>query len=57
MVTSNLPFAYWSEALSDSTTAAASIDRLIHHADIIALKGESYRTRNRKQEQEHEQAK
>ncbi|MCI1676126.1 MAG: IS21-like element helper ATPase IstB [Ancrocorticia sp.] len=51
IITSNLPFARWGEALSDPTVAAASIDRLIHHADIIALKGESYRTRNRKQEQ------
>lgn len=58
IITSNLPFARWGEALSDPTVAAASIDRLIHHADIIALKGESYRTRNRKQQQqEQEQAK
>jgi DNA replication protein DnaC len=56
IITSNLPFARWGEALSDPTVAAASIDRLIHHADIIALKGESYRTRNRKQ-QEQDQAK
>jgi DNA replication protein DnaC len=45
IITSNLEFARWGEALSDPTVAAALIDRLVHHADIIALKGDSYRTR------------
>jgi DNA replication protein DnaC len=49
IITSNLEFARWGEALSDPTVAAALIDRLVHHADIIALKGDSYRTRTRRQ--------
>ena len=48
IITSNLEFARWGETLADPTLAAAMIDRLVHHADIIALKGESYRTRNRR---------
>jgi DNA replication protein DnaC len=46
IVTSNLPFARWGETLSDDIVAAATIDRLVHHADVIALDGKSYRTRN-----------
>jgi len=51
IITSNLDFARWSETLSDPTIAAAMIDRLVHHADIIALKGDSYRTRSRRDTQ------
>ncbi len=46
IITSNLEFARWGETLADPVIAAALIDRLVHHADIIALKGNSYRTRN-----------
>jgi len=49
IITSNLEFARWGETLADSTVAGALIDRLTHHADIIALKGESYRTRTRRE--------
>jgi len=45
IITSNLEFARWGDTLTDPTVAAALIDRLIHHCDIIALKGDSYRTR------------
>jgi DNA replication protein DnaC len=31
----------------DDVVAAAMIDRLVHHADILALKGDSYRLRDR----------
>ena len=49
IITSNLPFARWGEVFGDDTIAAAMIDRLIHHAEVINLDGESYRTRTRKQ--------
>lgn len=52
IITSNLDFARWGETLTDPTVAAALIDRLVHHADIIALKGDSYRTRNRRTQQQ-----
>lgn len=45
IVTSNLPFSRWGETLGDDVVAAATIDRLIHHAHVIALDGDSYRTR------------
>ena len=48
IITSNLPFGRWGEIFSDDTIAAAMIDRLIHHSEVIALDGESYRTKHRK---------
>ena len=47
IVTSNKPFSSWGEIFGDNTVAAAMIDRLVHHADIISLKGDSYRLKNR----------
>ena len=47
IVTSNKPFGRWGEVFSDDVVAAAMIDRLVHHADVIALKGDSYRLKDR----------
>jgi DNA replication protein DnaC len=47
IVTSNKPFSAWGEIFGDEITAAAMIDRLVHHAEILALKGDSYRLKNR----------
>jgi DNA replication protein DnaC len=42
MVTSNLPSGRWGETLSDDVVAAAMIDRLVHHAEVLTLTGDSY---------------
>jgi DNA replication protein DnaC len=47
IVTSNKPFGRWGEVFGDDVVAAAMIDRLVHHAEVISLKGDSYRLRNR----------
>jgi DNA replication protein DnaC len=47
IVTSNKPFSAWGEIFGDEVTAAAMIDRLVHHAEILALKGDSYRLRDK----------
>ena len=47
IVTSNKPFSAWGEIFGDDVVAAAMIDRLVHHAEVVALKGDSYRLRNR----------
>jgi DNA replication protein DnaC len=47
IVTSNKPFSAWGEIFGDEIVAAAMIDRLVHHAEIVALKGDSYRLRDR----------
>ena len=47
IVTSNKPFGRWGEVFGDDVVAAAMIDRLVHHAEVYSLKGESYRMRGR----------
>jgi DNA replication protein DnaC len=47
IVTSNKPFSAWGEIFGDEVVAAAMIDRLVHHAEILALKGDSYRLRDK----------
>jgi DNA replication protein DnaC len=47
IVTSNKPFSAWGEIFGDEIVAAAMIDRLVHHAEILALKGDSYRLRDK----------
>jgi len=49
MVTSNLPFGRWGETFADDIVAAAMIDRLVHHAEVLTLTGDSYRTRQRRE--------
>ncbi len=43
MITSNLPFSKWEQIFKDPLTAAAAIDRLVHHSVILELNIESYR--------------
>jgi DNA replication protein DnaC len=43
MITSNLPFSKWEQIFKDPMTAAAAIDRLVHHSVILELNIESYR--------------
>jgi IstB-like ATP binding protein len=45
--TSNRGFEAWGEILGDAMVAAALIDRLIHHAHMVTLKGKSHRLRER----------
>jgi DNA replication protein DnaC len=47
IVTSNKPFGRWGEVFGDEVVAAAMIDRLVHHAEVISLKGDSYRLKDR----------
>ncbi len=47
ILTSNRGFEAWGEILSDAMVAAALIDRLVHHAHIVTLRGKSYRLRER----------
>jgi len=47
IVTSNKPFSGWGEIFGDEVVAAAMIDRLVHHAEILSLKGDSYRLKDK----------
>jgi DNA replication protein DnaC len=37
----------WGEVFGDAVVAAAMIDRLVHHAEVVSLKGDSYRLKDR----------
>jgi DNA replication protein DnaC len=43
MITSNLPFSKWEQIFKDPMTAAAAIDRLVHHSVVLELNIASYR--------------
>jgi DNA replication protein DnaC len=47
VVTSNKPFSAWGEIFGDEVVAVAMIDRLVHHSEILSLKGDSYRLRDK----------
>lgn len=50
IVTSNLPFGQWDTTFAqDATLTAALLDRLLHHARIVPIAGESYRLKNQRQ--------
>ncbi|SKA25300.1 DNA replication protein DnaC [Enhydrobacter aerosaccus] len=49
VLTSNLPFTQWASAFADDQTlTAAMLDRLLHHAHIVQISGESYRLRDKR---------
>jgi DNA replication protein DnaC len=45
VLTTNLAFSAWPTIFPNATCATALIDRVIHHADVIAIEGDSYRLR------------
>ena len=47
LVASQLPVSHWHEYLGDPTLADAILDRLVHNAHTITLKGDSMRKHNR----------
>jgi len=49
VLTSNLPIAQWGAAFADDQTlTAAMLDRLLHHAHIVQISGESYRLKDKR---------
>src|SRR6202167_1623506 len=47
ILTRTLPFSGWGGVFGDQAVAAAMIDRIVHHADVLTLKGASYRLRGK----------
>jgi len=45
VLTTNLPFSDWPTIFPNAATATALIDRLVHHAEILTIEGDSYRRR------------
>lgn len=49
ILTSNLPFTQWADTFAgDATLTAAMLDRLLHHAHILSLTGQSYRLKDKR---------
>ncbi len=50
LVTTNRPFAEWNEVFPNAACVVSLIDRLVHHSEIIAIEGESYRMKEAKEQ-------
>jgi DNA replication protein DnaC len=50
VVTSNKTFSAWAEIFGDPVAVAALVDRLVHHAEVHVLQGDSYRLKDREKE-------
>lgn len=48
ILTCNRAFKAWNEIFADSIVAAAIIERLVHHGQVLTLRGKSYRLRGKK---------
>jgi len=55
IITTNKAPKEWGEILADQAIATAILDRLIYHAQVISLQGESYRMKHRKSIYEKEE--
>src|SRR5262249_54253737 len=55
ILTSQMPVAHWHEQIGDPTIAESILDRLVHNAYRIELKGESMRKKRRKPSEEESQ--
>jgi DNA replication protein DnaC len=45
VLTSNRSFGDWGQVFADQVVASAILDRLLHHATVVNIKGQSYRMR------------
>ena len=49
ILTSNLSFGQWGETFADNTAlTSAMLDRILHHAHVIQIRGDSYRLKDKK---------
>lgn len=48
IITTNTPFSKWGEIFCSPTLANAILDRLLHHSQIVSIKGPSYRLREKR---------
>jgi len=52
VVTTNKAFSEWSEVFPNAACVVSLVDRLIHHAEVISIEGESYRLKEAKERAE-----
>ena len=46
IITTNINFSQWDEIFGDPVIASAILDRILHHAKVISIKGKSYRLKD-----------
>ena len=51
-VTTNRPFAQWSNVFPKSACVVSMVDRLVHHSEIVVIEGESYRAKEARERAE-----
>jgi len=56
IITTNRPFAEWHEIFPNAASVVSMIDRLVHHAEIISIHGESYRLKEAQERTKQQQA-
>jgi DNA replication protein DnaC len=49
LVTTNKPFAEWSEVFPNATCVVTLVDRLVHRSEIVPIEGDSYRAKEAKE--------
>jgi len=57
LVTTNRPFGEWNEVFPNAACVVSLIDRLVHHSEIIAIAGESYRMKEAQEQAKSRQKK
>jgi DNA replication protein DnaC len=55
IITSNQPFSEWDSIFPDEMMTVAAIDRLVHHANLIEVRSDSYRRKAAMQQMDREQ--
>jgi DNA replication protein DnaC len=50
ILTTNRPFKEWNEVFPNATCIVTLLDRLLHHADVTVIEGDSYRMRESERE-------
>ena len=48
-MSSNKTFSAWAEIFGDPVAVAALVDRLVHHAEVIVMRGDSYRLKRERE--------
>ncbi len=57
IVTTNRPFAEWNEVFPNAACVVSLIDRLVHHSEVIAIEGDSYRMKEAQEQAAERQRK
>jgi DNA replication protein DnaC len=53
IITTNKAFSGWNEVFPNAACVVSLIDRLVHHAEILEIQGESYRVKEAQERSEH----